>query len=111
MIIHQLCNVLYHRDSRKDIEYDNCSYLLSAGNDMTIRYWDITREDINNNEKKSYLINAPNNLTYCNFTKSNFDKTKLFVKLLSYLCANLIIEFNSFFNFFVLFINSFFSKL
>ena len=51
MIIHQLCNVLYHRDSRKDIEYDNCSYLLSAGNDMTIRYWDITREGINNNEK------------------------------------------------------------
>jgi hypothetical protein len=34
---------------------------------MIIRYWDITREDINNNEKKSYLVNAPYNLTYCNF--------------------------------------------
>jgi hypothetical protein len=33
---------------------------------MIIRYWDITREDINNNEK-SYLVNAPYNLTYCNF--------------------------------------------
>ena len=42
---------------------------------MTIRYLDITREGLNNNEKKSYLTNAPNNLTYCNFTKSNFDKT------------------------------------
>ena len=63
--------------SKKDIEYDNCSYLLSAGNDMTIRYWDITREGLNNTEKKSYLINAPNNLTYCNFTKSNFDKTNI----------------------------------
>ena len=71
------CVVSPFCDSRKDIEYDNCSYLLSAGNDMTIRYWDITREGINNNEKKSYLINAPNNLTYCNFTKSNFDKTNI----------------------------------
>ena len=64
-------------NNKKDIEYDNCSYLLSAGNDMTIRYWDITREGINNNEKKSYLVNAPNNLTYCNFTKSSFDKTNI----------------------------------
>ena len=39
--------------------------------------WDITREGLNNNEKKSYLINAPNNLTYCNFTKSSFDKTNI----------------------------------
>ena len=29
---------------------------------MIIRYWDITKEDINNNEKKSF------------FTKSNFDE-------------------------------------
>ena len=67
----------YFTNNKKDIEYDNCSYLLSAGNDMTIRYWDITREGINNNEKKSYLVNAPNNLTYCNFTKSSFDKTNI----------------------------------
>jgi hypothetical protein len=64
-------------NNKQDIDYDNCSYLLSAGNDMTIRYWDITREGLNNNEKKSYLINAPNNLTYCNFTKSSFDKTNI----------------------------------
>ena len=42
-----------------------------------IRYWDITREGINNEKKLSYIINAPNNLTYCNFTKSSFDKTNI----------------------------------
>ena len=42
---------------------------------MIIRYWDTTREDINNNEKKYFIVNAPNNLTHCNFTESNFDKT------------------------------------
>ena len=67
----------YFTSNKTDIEYDNCSYLLSAGNDMIIRYWDITREGLNNNEKKSYIVNAPNNLTYCNFTKSNFDKTNI----------------------------------
>ena len=44
---------------------------------MIIRYWDIKREDINNKEKKSFIVNAPNNLTHCNFTKSNFDKTNI----------------------------------
>ena len=38
---------------------------------MIIRYWDIKREDINNKEKKSFIVNAPNNLTHCNFTKNN----------------------------------------
>ena len=44
---------------------------------MIIRYWDIKREDINNKEKKYFIVNAPNNLTHCNFTKSNFDKTNI----------------------------------
>ena len=44
---------------------------------MIIRYWDIKREDINNKEKKSFIVNAPNNLAHCNFTKSNFDKTNI----------------------------------
>ena len=49
-------------------KYDNCPYIITAGNDMTIRYWDITKEGINNingnnlNERGSYLINAPNNV-------------------------------------------------
>ena len=76
-VISPFCDSYFPNNNKQDIDYDNCSYLLSAGNDMTIRYWDITREGLNNNEKKSYLINAPNNLTYCNFTKSNFDKTNI----------------------------------
>ena len=65
--------------NKNNIEYDyeNCPYIFSGGNDMIIRYWDITREGINNNEKKSYIVNAPGNLTYCNFTKSSFDKTNI----------------------------------
>ena len=51
--------------------YDNCSYIMSAGNDMTIRYWDITKEGINNLENGSYIINAPNNLSYCNYSKNS----------------------------------------
>ena len=76
-VVSPYCDSYFTNNSKKDMDYDNCSYLLSAGNDMTIRYWDITREGLNNNEKKSYLVNAPNNLTYCNFTKSNFDKTNI----------------------------------
>ena len=62
---------------KTNMEYSNCPYIISAGNDMIIRYWDITREGINNDKKLSYIINAPNNLTYCNFTKSSFDKTNI----------------------------------
>ena len=62
---------------KTNIEYSNCPYIISAGNDMIIRYWDITREGINNDKKLSYIINAPNNLTHCNFTKSSFDKTNI----------------------------------
>ena len=46
---------------------------------MSIRYWDITQEGINNingnnlNERGSYLINAPNNVTNCIFSKSSFN--------------------------------------
>ena len=62
---------------KTNIEYSNSPYIISAGNDMIIRYWDITREGLNNEKKLSYIINAPNNLTYCNFTKSSFDKTNI----------------------------------
>ena len=58
--------------------YDNCSYIMTAGNDMTIRYWDITKDGINNingnnlSDKGSYIVNAPNNISYCNYTKCSF---------------------------------------
>ena len=48
----------YLSANKTSIEYDNCPYLLSAGtagNIMTIRYWGITRECINNNEKKIFI--------------------------------------------------------
>ena len=70
----------YPSANKTSIEYDNCSYLLSAGNDMIIRYWDIAREGINNNEKKIFIVNAPNNSTHFNFTKSNFDKTNIIME-------------------------------
>ena len=64
-------------------KYDNCPYIITAGNDMTIRYWDITKEGINNingnnlNERGSYVINAPNNVTNCSFSKSSFNNLTL----------------------------------
>ena len=75
-VVSPLCDSNYSVD-KSNIDYGNSPYLLSAGNDMIIRYWDITREGINNEKKLSYIINAPNNLTYCNFTKSSFDKTNI----------------------------------
>ena len=65
-------------NNQDTFKYDNCPYIISAGNDMTIRYWDISREGINNisgnniNEKRSYIVNSPNNISYCNFTKNTF---------------------------------------
>ena len=55
-VVSPLCDS-YTTVNRDNIEYNNSSYLLSAGNDMIIRYWDITREGINNEKKSSYIIN------------------------------------------------------
>jgi hypothetical protein len=61
-----------------NISYLNTSYIITSGNDSIIRYWDISKEGINNingnnlNDKGSYIINAPNYLTYCKFSKSSF---------------------------------------
>jgi len=59
----------------------NTPYIISAGNDMTIRYWDFTKGKIFNKKddifdnKKSYIINAHNNMDFCKFTKTFFDQT------------------------------------
>ena len=64
--------------SLNNINYLNTSYIITGGNDSIIRYWDITRDGINNingnnlNDRGSYIINAPNYLTYCNYSKSSF---------------------------------------
>ena len=58
--------------------YLNAPYVITSGNDSTIRYWDISKDGINNingnnlNDRGSYIINAPNYLTYCKYSKSSF---------------------------------------
>ena len=54
---------------------ENVPFVLSAGNDMTIRYWDITKEGLNSNSKRSYLVNCPNKIDTCLFSTSNFNNT------------------------------------
>ena len=63
-----------------NLNNENFPYLISAGNDMTIRYWSIVEEGNSNNEEKnqekySYLINAPENISSCTFSKSYFNDT------------------------------------
>ncbi len=53
----------------------NTPYIFTAGNDMTIRYWDLAREGTSMNEKKSYIFNAPTSISEAVFTKANFDNT------------------------------------
>ena len=69
----------------QDNIFQNTSYIISAGNDMTIRYWDLAKDKMNNNKKideefenkKSYIINAHNNISYCKFTKYSFNGTDI----------------------------------
>ena len=58
-----------------DNVYENASYLLSGGNDRTIRYWDISR-DTNGEirEKNSYIVNTPTNMTNCVYSQIKIDK-------------------------------------
>ena len=50
--------------------YENTSYLLTGGNDRTIRYWDISK-DVNKEYKSlnSYIINTPTNMNNCVYKK------------------------------------------
>jgi WD40 repeat protein len=59
---------------------ENSHFILSAGNDMTIRYWDISKEGLygqngNPNNKRSFLVNAPNKIDNCLFNTSTYDST------------------------------------
>ena len=64
-------------------KYLNSPYIISSGNDMTIRYWDFTKEKINPNisnpilNKNSYIINAHNNISFCKCSKSSFEGTEI----------------------------------
>ena len=57
--------------TQNDYAYENCPYIISTGNDKVIRYWDFSKDNLN----KSYIINAPNNINFCQFTKGIFDNT------------------------------------
>jgi hypothetical protein len=63
---------------KNNFNYINTSYIITGGNDSTIRYWDLSKEGINYingnnlNDRGSYIINAPNNLSYANYSKSSF---------------------------------------
>ena len=63
--------------SQNNYIYENSPFFISAGNDKVIRYWDLSKDITNNNLMKSYIINAPNNLTTCQFTKGSFEKTNV----------------------------------
>jgi hypothetical protein len=58
---------------------ENVPYIISAGNDSTIRLWDISKEGMtsNNSLRKSYLINAPNKIDSCIFTSTFYDSTSI----------------------------------
>ncbi len=51
---------------------ENVPFIISAGNDMSIRYWDIRKDKANN---KSYIINCPNKVDWVTYNTSCFDKT------------------------------------
>jgi hypothetical protein len=52
--------------------FESSSYLISAGNDRIIRYWDLAKE-----LKNSFLINCPNSFDYCCFTNCNFGSSTI----------------------------------
>ena len=69
---------LYDYSLEKGYSYVNTPYIISAGNDKVIRYWDLSKDYLNTNySKKSYIINAPNNISFCQFTKGDFDGTNI----------------------------------
>ena len=61
-----------------DINYENCSYLLTGGNDRTIRYWDIAKDLTNEyRSKNSYIVNTPTNMTNCEYKKFKINGTTI----------------------------------
>ena len=64
-----------------ELFYENTPYLLAAGNDRTIRYWDISK-DLEKKEYRasnSYIINTPTDMTDCQYKKYNIKDTTIFL--------------------------------
>lgn len=53
---------------------ENVPFIISAGNDMSIRFWDIRKDKANN---KSFVVNASNKLDWVTYNTSCFDKTQV----------------------------------
>ena len=82
------CDIyFYNSNSENNFYYENSSYILSAGNDRTIRYWDISKEGLNEPHKKSCIVNTPINMTFCEYNKSIFPG-----------CQTIILQSNETFN-------------
>ena len=58
--------------------YYNTNFIISVCNDHIIRYWDISKSILK--EKKSYIINAPNNFVNCYYSQSYFNKSLLLIQ-------------------------------
>lgn len=52
---------------------ENASYIISAGNDRVIRYWDISKDGFA--KDSSYVVNTPNYMDKCNITNCSFGGT------------------------------------
>lgn len=63
-------------DSNQSNSYvkENVPFIISAGNDMSIRFWDIRKDKQTN---KSFVINCPNKVDWVTYNASSFDKTQI----------------------------------
>ena len=57
--------------------YENVSYLITGGNDRTIRYWDLSKDVKNEYNKNSYIVNTPTNMTYCAYKRFKYKDTTI----------------------------------
>ena len=57
--------------------YENVSYLLTGGNDRTIRYWDLSKDIRNEYNKNSYIVNTPTNMAYCVYKRFKYKDTTI----------------------------------
>jgi phosphoinositide-3-kinase regulatory subunit 4 len=56
--------------------YDNASYIITGGNDRTIRYWDLARDLAGKYvSRNSYIVNTPTNMTNCVYKKFKINGT------------------------------------
>ena len=60
-----------------DNNYENVSYILTGGNDRTIRYWDLSKDLKNEYNKNSYIVNTPTNMTNCVYKRFKYKDTTI----------------------------------